>query len=91
MNVKAIEEPFNTSLLRLLGCPREPGQPKETEKMKVTHLNLTDEIRTLSAMRAAELRLSVTEYISRLVTADASEAGLTDYLRVPPVSSAEAK
>ena len=48
--------------------------------MKITHLNLTDDLRTLAVMRSAQQRLSLTEYISRLVVADATTAGLTDYL-----------
>lgn len=51
--------------------------------MKVTHLNLGDELRTLAVMRAAELRLSLTEYVSRLVVADAEKAGVSDFLGSP--------
>jgi hypothetical protein len=50
--------------------------------MRVTHLNLTETTRQLAAMRAAQLKISMAEHVSRLVRADADAAGLSDFLAV---------
>jgi hypothetical protein len=48
--------------------------------MRVTHLNLTETTRQLAGMRSAQLRISMAEYVSRLVRADSDLAGLSDFL-----------
>lgn len=48
--------------------------------MKTTHLALEDRERALSRMRASELGISLTEYITRLIRQDADTAGLSRYL-----------
>lgn len=48
--------------------------------MRVTHLNLTETTRQLAGMRSAQLRISMAEYVSRLVRADADTAGLSHFL-----------
>jgi hypothetical protein len=58
------------------GNPGLPGEPI----MKTTHLALGDRERALAGMRASELAISLTEYITRLIRQDADVAGLTRYL-----------
>lgn len=48
---------------------------------KVTHLNLDDDVRRLAAMRAAQQGMSLTDYISTLISRDAEQAGLAGYLQ----------
>lgn len=48
--------------------------------MRVTHLNLTETTRQLAAMRAAQLKISMAEHVSRLIKSDADAAGLSDFL-----------
>ena len=48
--------------------------------MRVTYLSLSDDDKTLAAMRSAQLRLGLSEYIATLVRHDAREAGLVEFL-----------
>lgn len=54
--------------------------------MRITHLTLSNETRQLAAMRAAQLRRTLSEYFTLLVKADADTAGLSDFL-APPAQS----
>ena len=53
---------------------------QETEYMRVTHLTLPDEIRHLAAIRAAEQKRTLSQYVASLVRDDADLAGLRQYL-----------
>lgn len=53
---------------------------------KTTHVDFTDEIRTLGIMRASQLRLRLSEYLTKLVLADAERAGLLHYLEASPAT-----
>ena len=46
---------------------------------KITYLSLEERERTLAAMRASELRLSISQYVGKLITRDADESGLSKY------------
>lgn len=48
--------------------------------MRVTHLTLSDQTRRLAAMRAAQLRRSMSEYVARLIQTDADTVGLSEFL-----------
>lgn len=48
--------------------------------VKVTHVDFSEEIRTLGTMRAAQLRIRLSEYLTHLILVDAEKAGLLDYL-----------
>jgi len=48
--------------------------------VKTTHLALNERERALAGMRASEQRISLTEYVARLIRRDADEAGLSTYL-----------
>jgi len=52
--------------------------------MKITHLSLPDRERLLVAMRSAQCRESLSEYVGRLVRADAEASGLSEYLDPTP-------
>ncbi len=54
--------------------------------VKTTHVDFSDEVRTLGTMRASQLRLRLSEYLTKLVIADAEKAGLLDYLDASPNS-----
>jgi hypothetical protein len=49
-------------------------------KPKVTHLTLPDPMRQLAAMRAAQAGLSLSDYVARIIEADAERTGLLQYL-----------
>ncbi|HEY9593897.1 MAG TPA: hypothetical protein VHE79_05430 [Spirochaetia bacterium] len=51
--------------------------------MKTTHIRLEHRERTLAGMRASQLGVSLTEYVTRLIQRDADEAGLTKYVDEP--------
>jgi len=51
--------------------------------MRVTQLKLSDQARQLAAMRAAQLRCSLSYYVTRLIQSDADSAGLSSFLAVP--------
>jgi len=51
--------------------------------MRITHLSLPDRERLLVAMRSAQCRESLSEYVGRLVRADAEASGLSEYLEDP--------
>jgi hypothetical protein len=48
--------------------------------MKTTYLSLEARDRALAGMRASQLGLSLSKYLSRLIQQDADQAGLSKYL-----------
>lgn len=76
-----------TSLLANPQSRAHPAHRAELESnhmVKTTHVDFSDEIRTLATMRAAQGRIRLSEYLTRLVVADAENAGLLDYLDASP-------
>lgn len=51
--------------------------------MRITQLKLSDQARRLAAMRAAQLRCSLSRYVAGLIQSDADTAGLSDFLAMP--------
>jgi hypothetical protein len=57
--------------------------------VKVTHVDFSDEIRTIGTMRASQLRLRLSEYLTKLILADAEKTGLLAYLETSPDNKQE--
>jgi hypothetical protein len=54
--------------------------------MRITHLQFDERTRQLTAMRAAMLKRSMSQYVTALVVADAEAAGLGDFVPYEPES-----